>query len=403
MVFKKQILCVAGAILCFLLAEWVSGMEDIGKLGYIRRNSYGEGQAEYGLWVEGLSEEPLPVQILVEERAYGKEEANAVFDDIMAGIGERIAGDNPGLLTVRTDLDLITWIPEHGVNIRWSSDNPDLLDSFGRIKTQYIPEEGVSCWLTAQLRTGEHQETYELEIRLYPPLMTEGEAMAARLQQELEELDQKGQTEEVFWLPEEFQGKQLHYRNQEDSHNEILLILGVVLAILCYAKDQEAAQKQKKKRDRELMADYADIVFKLLVYIGAGMTVLRTWEQLVLDYEKRLNGGRTSPRAAYEELAFTLRQIQSGVSEGQAYAEFGKRCGLQPYLKLSSLLEQNRKTGTKNLRHLLEAEMAEAWEQQKNMARRAGEEAGTKLLAPLFLMLAVVMVIIMVPAMLSMT
>ena len=37
----------------------------------------------------------------------------------------------------------------------------------------------------------------------------------------------------------------------------------------------------------------------------------------------------------------------------------------------------------------------------KNLARRQGEEAGTKLLAPLFAMLGVVMVMVMVPAMLA--
>ena len=70
-------------------------------------------------------------------------------------------------------------------------------------------------------------------------------------------------------------------------------------------------------------------------------------------------------------------------------------------MKLASLLEQNRRTGTKNLKQLLEQEMITAWEEQKHTARRMGEEAGTRLLVPLFLMLAVVMVIIMVPALMA--
>ena len=39
---------------------------------------------------------------------------------------------------------------------------------------------------------------------------------------------------------------------------------------------------------------------------------------------------------------------------------------------------------------------------RKTRARRMGEEAGTKLLAPLFLMLGIVMVMIMAPAMMTM-
>ena len=45
--------------------------------------------------------------------------------------------------------------------------------------------------------------------------------------------------------------------------------------------------------------------------------------------------------------------------------------------------------------------MSIAWEERKNLARRLGEEAGTKLLLPLFLMLLVVMVIMVVPALFS--
>ena len=94
--------------------------------------------------------------------------------------------------------------------------------------------------------------------------------------------------------------------------------------------------------------------------------------------------------------------MQCGQPEGKAILDFGKRCKLQPYLKLTTLLEQNRRTGTKNLQQVLEQEMIAAWEQQKNVARRMGEEAGTKLLLPLFLMLFVVMVLVMVPAMMAM-
>lgn len=45
--------------------------------------------------------------------------------------------------------------------------------------------------------------------------------------------------------------------------------------------------------------------------------------------------------------------------------------------------------------------MVSAFEQRKNLAKKLGEEAGTKLLLPLFLMLGVVMIMIVVPAFLA--
>lgn len=400
---KKQIVCVCGGIVCFLLAQWVSGMEDIGKTGILPRNSYGQGEAGYELLVDGLTDGEEPISVTVGERRYTKEEAEAVFENVMSTIGERVLGENVGFSEVRKDLNLITWLADEGVKIRWSTDDPDIIDSFGHIKETDLPKNGVPVWLTAYLMTGEYSGEYEIPIRIYPPILTEQEAAVAGLMKRIVFLDRFWQTEESLKLPGEYGGNELHYRDKSGAGNEILLVLGVLMAVLCYARDRMQAEEQKKRRGQEMMADYSEIVFKLMVFIGAGMTVLNAWQRLVLDYQERLKQGRVKPRAAYEEMGAALHQISCGVSEGQAYISFGKRCQLQPYLKLSSLLEQNRKTGTKNLKNLLEAEMNHAWEQRKTMARRLGEEAGTKLLVPLFLMLGIVMVIIMVPAMMSMT
>ena len=67
-------------------------------------------------------------------------------------------------------------------------------------------------------------------------------------------------------------------------------------------------------------------------------------------------------------------------------------------MKLASLLQTNIKKGTSQLRVLLEHEVNESFEKRKNIAKIKGEEATTKLLFPMLLMLGVVMAIIMIPA-----
>lgn len=49
----------------------------------------------------------------------------------------------------------------------------------------------------------------------------------------------------------------------------------------------------------------------------------------------------------------------------------------------------------------MKQEADRAFEERKNLAKRLGEEAGTKMLIPLFLMLLVVLVMIVVPAFFS--
>ena len=65
------------------------------------------------------------------------------------------------------------------------------------------------------------------------------------------------------------------------------------------------------------------------------------------------------------------------------------------------MIIQNLRKGSSGLTQALEKEVAEAFALRKNNAKKAGEEAGTKILLPMMLMLMVVMVIILVPAFLT--
>ena len=100
-------------------------------------------------------------------------------------------------------------------------------------------------------------------------------------------------------------------------------------------------------------------------------------------------------------MAAAWNEMCGGVPEKDCYESFGGRCGLQAYMKLGALLSQNLRRGTKGLADALRLEGIHAFEERKALARRRGEEAGTKLLLPMFLMLAVVLVIVIVPAFLS--
>ncbi len=103
-------------------------------------------------------------------------------------------------------------------------------------------------------------------------------------------------------------------------------------------------------------------------------------------------------RYVYEEICVTWNQMQNGLPEGEAYAAFGRRCGSYAYMKFGSILEQNVRQGIAGVSAALDREMTDALEERKNMALRKGEEAGTKLLMPMFLMLGIVLVVLLVPA-----
>ena len=177
------------------------------------------------------------------------------------------------------------------------------------------------------------------------------------------------------------------------------MLLGIVLTLFLYVSEQEKKKQEIKLREMQLALDYPQMVSKFTLYLGAGMTVRKAWYRIVGDYEsqKEIKG----KRAVYEEMIYTMHEIQGGSPEGECYEKFGERCGLQTYKKFAAILSQNLKKGTKGLTSLLNQEAKQAFEERKSLAKQLGEEAGTKMLIPMFLMLAVVLVIIVVPAFFS--
>ncbi len=399
---RLQILCVAGGFLLYGLAASGLTADDSLKSGYLQRGDYGEEEKTYEFMVDGLAETPVLCQVEIGARQYTQEEAEEKFGSILEAIGQQILGENKSLSHVETDLTLPTEFAGTGITASWQSDAPDILDSYGQIQLEHPPEEGVEVWLSVELTDGIHTAESTFPVKVVPQAISEEQRLAEGLADEIRLADKEEPWGTGVHLPETYDGHALRYRPLTGDYR-ILPFLGILLAMLFWVRDKNRLQEEKKRRKELLMLDYADVVYQLMVFVGAGLTVARAWERIVLNYEERRSRNRCGIRPAYEEMADARARMQCGIPEGQAIAEFGQKCQLQSYLKLTGLLEQNRRTGTKNLTQLLGQEMSLAWEQQKNIARRLGEEAGTKLLLPLLLMLLVVMVIIMVPAMMSMS
>ena len=369
----------------------------------LQRASHGEGELLYEVMVRELGEEgrEIPVTIPVRDRQYSDEEAKALYNTVLPELTDRILGGNESLEAVRGDLDLVRVLEPYGLTVRWESENTELVDSFGTVVNSGVSEEGETVWLKAVLTDGAHTQEYDIRVTVMPPVLNGDEQLKEKIMEACRRLDTRQKTEKELLLPEEVDGKKLSYYRERDTDYTVIPFLGVLLAFLWAAREKMKEQNAKKQREQFLLLDYSEIVSKFMVFISAGMTIRTAWERIVVGYENTVQGGTRKPRPAYEEMCHTISQLKSGMAESRAYGEFGRRCGLQPYVKLAALLEQNRKTGSKNLKAALELEMVTAFEQRKNLAKKLGEEAGTKLLLPLFLMLGVVMVMMVVPAFLA--
>ena len=149
----------------------------------------------------------------------------------------------------------------------------------------------------------------------------------------------------------------------------IFLILGI---ILFFFGDVLEKRENKKKREEELKNSFPEFALKVSMLIR-------------------------------EEVLISLREMESGVSQKDAYEHFEKRCNVFEITRFSGLLIRAVKRGNTALGEELKEESQRAVLAKQELIRKRGETAGTKLLFPMMLFLLIVMIIILYPAFTSLS
>ena len=365
---------------------------------YISRPGVDEYDTEMEIEVEGLLDKPQRIEIPVTKRTYSKDEANEAIKKGLEEILLTLPGENSSLQNITTDLNLTNEISDLGLSVRWDFGESELIDILGNVHNENL-KENINLDIEVSLSYETYEESYIIPITVCPKILSDDERLLKGLIDKIANVDKESVQKDGYILPDNYEGKRLIYHYGEAFNFNIIPIMGIIIAILLYLQEKEKERKSTENRKRELMKDYPDIVSKLIVFIGAGLSVRQSWESIVIDYENECKENNER-RYAYEEMVKALAKLKTGIYENTVYKDFGRSCALRQYMKLASLLEQNRRNGLANLHSLLSMESQSAWDERINLARREGEELNTKLLLPLFMMLLIVMMIIIVPALL---
>lgn len=365
------------------------------------RNGYGKGSRTEELEVEA-GEEKSTIQVEVPERTYTEEQVQEMFKRCTSRIETEILGENKSLDRIETDMNLMAGLSDEPVEISWELDRYDVMNVYGEIQEGELAPDGTLVGLRAVItytKDPEKQALYECKAMIYPRTLSRKEQIAEKIQKEIRKNEEATKTEKVLMLPQELDGRLLRYYRKMDNRGAVLMIMAVLIGILLYALEKQNRGKELQKKRHQMKLDYPEIISKMTLLLGSGMTVKKAWRKIVKDYEEEKDVWGV--RYAYEEMKQTCHEMDSGIMESESYERFGRRCNLQEYVRLGALLSQNLRKGTRGLNQLLKMEAIQAFEERKARAKRLGEEAGTKLLLPMFFMLAVVLVIVIVPAFLS--
>lgn len=368
---------------------------------YIKRPNYGEGAKNVNLDVvidkgdREYIESNLDVDVA--ERRYKEDEIFEVIKQAEEYIDKKVLGENESSNEVYKKLNLISRIPGTSIKVEWDVDN-SIIDNNGELKNENLPEGGSLTELTATLTYYDTKADYTFFLNIMSKIISEDENTLNQLNNEIQENGKNTVTNEQVELPQLINNKKVYYSEEKDNSKYMIPIVGLGLSvILFFALDRDLDQKVHKRK-LQLAIDYPEIINKFTLLLGAGMTISGAWEKIVNEYEQKKKNYGVSHRFAYDEMIITCNELKVGVSEEKAIEGFGRRIKLLPYLKFSSLIAQNMKKGNQDLLHLLELEAMSAFEERKELAKRLGEEAGTKLLAPMMIMLVIVLAIIMIPA-----
>ena len=167
----------------------------------------------------------------------------------------------------------------------------------------------------------------------------------------------------------------------------LAFVIGIVFSGLAYYYYGTAVQKKIQKRSEEMLHDFSEVVSKLALLTNAGMILREAWQEIAF----------TGNTTIYKEMQIAVSDMNNGVSEVDAIYSFGSRCIIAEIKKFTSTIIQGLVKGNSELTAMLQEQSKEVWQMKKQLVRREGEKAASKLLIPICIMFVGILIMILIP------
>ena len=170
--------------------------------------------------------------------------------------------------------------------------------------------------------------------------------------------------------------------------SEILAcVIGLVFAALAYYYFGTTTAKKILKRSDELLHDFSEVVSKLALLTNAGMILREAWQEVAF----------AGTGVIYTEMQTAVNEMNNGVADIDAIYNFGTRCIIPEIKKFTSTIIQGMTKGNSELTAMMQEQSKEVWQLKKQIVRREGEKAASKLLIPICIMFVGILVMILIP------
>lgn len=174
------------------------------------------------------------------------------------------------------------------------------------------------------------------------------------------------------------------------------LVLGLGLGLLVPIALIKDLHGKVQKRDQQILMELPELLSKMMLLVGAGETVQRA---LLHCVERK---GADTEHPLYRELRQTVAEWESGFSFQQAFEHLSKRCGIQEMTVFTTTVLLNMRRGGSDFVMALRELSQTLWGKRTSISRTRGEQASSKLVFPMALILLTVIVLVGAPALMMM-
>lgn len=326
------------------------------------------------------------IELMVYPKEYTEEEFYAEAEMVFEELRGDILANNIDLEHINSDLCLPSYDKKGRFDISWRSDYPEYILPSGKVELEALGQV-TEVNLVARIEYLDYEKEEIFKLKLIPDEVPE--ELSDRVGVVLKQIETSSRNLSSFEIPDEIDGFRLSLKKEDKSLCGRILLFGIIMCTFTVLISESILNNKRIKRDSMLNNLYPSFVNKLNLLLGTGMNIRSCFINLI---------GRADESILVSELEYTINQMKSGYDEAAAYEELGKRIGLPQYNRLMNHISQNLRMGTRDLRMLMNDEAREAMEGRKELAKKKGERASTKLLFPMIVLMAVVVIIIMLPA-----
>lgn len=137
----------------------------------LERNQPGGGKREEE-WEVRIGEAEEKITVEIEEEQFTREEIQVKFKEAEEELETLILGENQRLDEVRSDLNLITKLPDSGITVTWELDNYEVMNLQGELQTEALNKNGTLVKLDAFLNYKEAKAQYTFYANLFTPKLS---------------------------------------------------------------------------------------------------------------------------------------------------------------------------------------------------------------------------------------